>query len=241
MRTLAIDIGGTGIKAICLDEAGEPVTERSRIETPHPATPDAVLRVLAELMQAQAPFDRISIGFPGVVKDGVTWTAPNLDPSWAGFPLVELIAERTGKPTRSANDAGIQGLGVIEGRGVEMLITLGTGMGCGLYIDGRYVPNLELGHHPFKKGKTYEERVSNVERKRIGNSRWKKRVREVIDQLEPVFNYRVLYVGGGNARLLDSDELPASVRLVDNAAGLLGGIRLWEPIAAPTGPAPSVT
>lgn len=235
MRTLAIDIGGTGIKAICLDAAGEPVTERSRIQTPRPATPEAVLAVLAELMKAQSPFDRISIGFPGVVTDGVTRTAPNLDPSWAGFPLAELIAERTGRPARCANDSGIQGLGVIEGRGMEMLITLGTGMGCGLYIDGRYVPNIELGHHPFRKGKTYEERVCNAERKRIGNARWKKRVRQVIEQLEPVFNYRVLYVGGGNARLLDRDELPPNVRVVDNAAGLLGGIRLWEPAAATLG------
>jgi polyphosphate glucokinase len=232
MRTLSIDIGGTGIKAICLDPVGAPVTERSRIETPHPATPDAVLEVLDQLIEAQGEFDRVSIGFPGVVMDGVTKTAPNLDPSWAGFPLVDALTKRTGKPTRCANDAGIQGLGVIEGRGLEMVITLGTGMGCGLYIDGRYVPNIELGHHPFKKKKTYEEHISNAERKRIGNSRWKKRVRKVIAQLEPVFNYRVLYVGGGNARLLDMKELPPNVRIVDNVAGLLGGIRLWEPAPA---------
>jgi polyphosphate glucokinase len=108
-----------------------------------------------------------------------------------------------------------------------MLITLGTGLGCGLYIDGRYVPNLELGHHPFRKGKTYEERVSNAERKRIGVKRWNRRVREVVEQVEPIFNYRKLYLGGGNARHLIREELPANVQVVDNVAGLLGGIKLW--------------
>lgn len=228
MRTLTIDIGGSGIKAIVLDESGAPVTERARIETPRPAEPAAVLGVIDELVKAQGEFDRVSIGFPGVVVDGVTKTAPNLDPSWAGFPLGDTIQKKTGKPVRVANDAGIQGLGVIEGRGLEMVITLGTGLGCGLYIDGRYVPNLELAHHPFKKGESYEDRVDNATRKKVGNKKWNKRVREVIAQLEPIFNYRKLYVGGGNARHVVTDGLPENVQIVDNVAGLLGGIKLWS-------------
>lgn len=229
MRTLCIDIGGTGIKAICLDDAGATLCERTRIETPHPAEPDAVLAVIDAIVREHGTFDRVSVGFPGVVQEGVTRTAPNLHEGWAGFPLAETLAKRTGKPTRCANDCGIQGLGVIEGKGVEMVVTLGTGMGCALYVDGTYVPNIELGHHPFKKGKTYEERVSNAERKRIGKKRWNKRVREVVEQLAPIFNYRVLYIGGGNARFVERERLPDDVRLVDNVAGLLGGIRLWEP------------
>lgn len=232
MRTLSIDIGGTGIKAICLNEAGEPVTERSRIETPHPSPPSAVLAVIAELVKDQGEFDRVSVGFPGVVIEGVTKTAPNLGTEdWAGFELAAAVRDLTGKPTRCANDCGVQGHGVIEGRGVEMVITLGTGMGCALYVDGTYVPNIELGHHPFgkKKGESYEDRVSDAERKRIGNKRWRKRVDQVIAQVEPLFNYRVLYIGGGNSRRLDASKLPDNVSVVDNVAGLLGGIRLWSP------------
>ncbi len=228
MRTLSIDIGGTGIKGIVLDPEGAPITERTRLATPSPASPEAVLAVIMELARAQGEFDRISIGFPGVVAEGVAKTAPNLGTElWAGFSLREELERRLGKPARVANDAEIQGLGVVEGRGLEMLITLGTGMGCGLYIEGRCVPNLELGHHPFRKKKTYEERVSNAERKRIGNKRWNRRVREVVAQLEPIFNYRVLYIGGGNAKHLEREGLPENVRVVDNVAGLLGGIKLW--------------
>lgn len=227
MRTLCIDIGGTGIKAIVVDLDAKPLTERVRIDTPKPARPEAVLEVIDELIKQSGEFQRVSVGFPGVVMDGVTRTAPNLDPSWAGFPLAEAIAKRTGVPVRTANDCGVQGLGVIDGKGVEMVLTLGTGLGCGLYVDGKYVPNTELAHHPFKKGKTYEERVSNAERKRIGKKRWNKRVREIVETVDPIFNYRRLYLGGGNARLVDREGLPPNVTIVDNIAGLLGGIRLW--------------
>jgi len=211
-----------------LDDTGAAQTERARIETPDPAEPDTVLAVVDELARAQGDFDRVSVGFPGVVLDGVTKTAPNLDDSWAGFPIADEIQRRTGKPVRVANDAGIQGLGVIEGKGLEMVITLGTGMGCGLYIDGRYVPNLELAHHLCKNNETYEERISNAVRKRIGNKKWNKRVRQIVGMLEPIFNYRKLYIGGGNARHLKADEFPPNVQIVDNVAGLLGGIKLWN-------------
>lgn len=228
MKTLCIDIGGTGIKAIVLGPDGSPVTERTRLETPDPAVPDAVLAVLEEIAKGQGEFDQVSIGFPGVVKDGMTWTAPNLDEGWAGVELAAEMERRLGKPVRVANDADIQGLGVIEGKGFEMVITFGTGMGSGLYMDGRCVPNLEFGHHPFGNGETYEDRVANRVRKRIGNQRWNKRVRKIIAQLEPIFNYRRLYIGGGNARHLETDRLPENVTVVDNMAGLLGGIKLWS-------------
>ena len=227
MRTLSIDIGGSGIKAIVLDPAGAPITERARLDTPSPATPDAVLATIEELIKSQGEFDRVSIGFPGVIQEGVTKVAPNLDPSWAGFPLAATITERTGKPVRVANDAAIQGLGVIEGKGFEVVITLGTGLGCCVYVDGHF-GHLELAHHPFRKRKTYEQRVGNAARKAAGNKRWNGRVREVIEQIERLFNYRKLYVGGGNVKHLVREGLPANVQVVDNVAGLLGGIRLWQ-------------
>lgn len=228
MDTLCIDIGGTGLKAMIFEENGAPRGERIRVLTPRPATPDAVLGAILLAAASLGAFDRIAVGFPGVVIDGVTRTAPNLDPSWNDFPLAAELEKRTGKPARVANDAGVQGLAVIEGKGTELVITLGTGMGFALYIDGRYVPNIEMAHHPFEKGKTYEQRVGDAERKAIGNKRWRARVARVIAQLQPIFNYRRLYLGGGNAQRLEKETLPADVTVVENVAGLLGGLKLWQ-------------
>ncbi len=227
VRTLAIDIGGTGLKALVLDERGEPLTERARIETPRPATPDAILDALVALVKPLAPFDRISVGFPGVVASGTTRTAPNLHTAWKNFELEGALEKRLKKPARVLNDAGVQGFGVIEGKGVEMVITLGTGMGCALYVDGKYVPNLELAHHPFRNGKTYEEYVGGRALDKVGKKKWNKRVARVLAQIDPIWNPRRIYVGGGNAKHVRLD-LPAHVRITDNVAGLLGGIALWN-------------
>jgi len=226
-RTLCIDVGGTGIKALVLGLDGAPLTERARVATPRPATPDAVMKAIWALIEPLGEFDRISVGFPGVVIDGVTMTAPNLDPSWADFALGKALAEGTRRPVRVANDAGVQGFGVIEGKGVEMVLTFGTGMGTALYMDGRYVPNLELAHHPFKKRKTYEEYVGKAALKKIGKKKWNKRVAEVVAQVLPIWNPRKLYLGGGNAKHLKID-LPPNVSITPNIAGLLGGIALWH-------------
>lgn len=227
LRTLAIDIGGTGLKALVLDERGEKLTERVRVETPRPATPEAVLSALVALVKPLAPFDRVSVGFPGVVAGGSTITAPNLDKRWQRFQLESSLERRLKRPARVLNDAGVQGYGVIEGRGVEMVLTLGTGMGCALYLDGRYVPNLELAHHPFNGKKTYEEYVGGKALAKLGKKKWNKQVAEVLAQILPIWNPRRLYIGGGNAKHLRVD-FPPHVRVTDNVAGLLGGIRLWD-------------
>lgn len=226
-RTLSIDIGGTGLKALVLDTKGAPVTERVRVETPRPATPKAVLDALWHLIEPLGEFDRISVGFPGVVVDGVTKTAPNLDPGWTDYPLAKTLRGGSRRPVRVLNDAGMQGLGVIEGHGLEMVITLGTGMGCALFIDGTYVPNLELAHHPFRHGKTYEEYVGAKALEHVGKKKWNIRVGRVIAQVLPIWNPTHLYVGGGNAKHVTL-ELPANVTLTPNVAGLLGGIKLWR-------------
>ena len=227
LRTLCIDIGGTGLKALVLDEKGHKLTDRVRVETPKPATPETVVAALLALVKPLAPFDRVSVGFPGVIVGGSTHTAPNLDKSWKNFELKESLERRLKRPTRVLNDAGVQGFGVIEGKGLEMVITLGTGMGCALYIDGKYVPNLELAHHPFKGKKTYEDYVGGKALAKVGKKKWNKRVGEVLAQIDPIWNPRRIYVGGGNAKHLRLD-LPPHVRVTDNVAGLLGGIRLWD-------------
>jgi len=223
--TLAVDIGGTGIKSMLLDAKGGQSGNRVRRPTPRPATPQAVL-ALIKTMLPDTPFERVSVGFPGVVVDGVIQTAPNLHKSWAGFNLQQALQDLSGRPTRVLNDAGIQGLGVIAGRGVELVLTLGTGMGFALFVDGRYVPNLEMAHHPFQKGRSYEESIGNAARVEAGNRKWSKRVREVLALVQRIFNPSVIYIGGGNAEKLKG-ELPANVKRVENVAGLLGGIKLW--------------
>ncbi len=227
--TLTIDIGGTGLKVLVLDASGTPLGERSRIATPRPATPDAVLEALEEIVKQQPAFDRIAAGFPGVVVDGVVHTAPNLDGDWAGVTLTDELNRRFGKPTRVANDADVQGLGDVEGHGVEMVLTLGTGLGSALFLEGRLIPNLELGHHPFRGRKTYEDWVSNKALKKLGRKKWRLHVSEVVAQVQPIWNPRLIHLGGGNVRLLKAADLPANVRLQSNTAGLLGGLKLWQP------------
>ncbi|MBM4360337.1 MAG: ROK family protein [Deltaproteobacteria bacterium] len=227
-RTLCVDVGGTNLKAEIVDVEGQAHSEPLRVPTPRPAVPEALLEAIASLAEGRE-FDRVSIGFPGVVRGGVTRTAPNLDDGWHGYPLAATLEARLGRPVRVCNDADLAGFAVIEGRDVEMVLTLGTGMGAGLYVDGRLVPNLELGHHPFGDGRTYEERVSDRELAAIGVAAWKPRVLETVAQIRPVWNFRRLYLGGGNARFFEQRELPADVVLCDNRAGVLGGVRLWEP------------
>jgi polyphosphate glucokinase len=227
-RTLCIDIGGTALKIEVVDVHGQPVTEQGRVATPRPAIPSSLLDALATLIPGQGEFDRVSVGFPGVVVNGVTRTAPNLDPAWRGFDLAAELEKLTGKPVRVCNDADVQGYGDIQGRGMEMVLTLGTGLGSAVYIDGKLLPNLELGHAPFKDGMTYEEYVSDAALKKLGQDSWLGRVNELVASLEPIWNWDVLYLGGGNSRLLNPADLPANVRIAPNSAGLTGGVALWR-------------
>jgi polyphosphate glucokinase len=228
IRTLSVDIGGTGIKMIVFDAAGRPINDRTRFLTPQPATPRAVLDVIRQMLATQPRFDRMAVGFPGVVVRGVTQTAANLEPeSWKHFPFASELATLGGTPVRVINDADLQGYGVVKGQGVELVLTLGTGLGSALFVDGHLVPNLELGHHPFKKGKTYEERVCDAEFRRLGKKEWSERVKEMLDQIQPIFNPALIYLGGGNAEHVRI-ELPANVQLFTNVDGLLGGLRVWD-------------
>jgi len=233
LKTLTIDIGGTGIKMVPLDDKGSAIIERVRELTPKPATPKSVIEVIKKMVALQSGYDRVSVGFPGVVVRGVVSTAPNLGTkAWRGFDLRAAIRELTGKPVRVINDADLQGYGVIEGRGVELALTLGTGLGSALYSDGHLVANLELGHHPYGKGKTYEDRVSNAARKKIGNKRFRARVKAMIKQLQPILNFDRLYLGGGNAKRLNPKRLAKNVKIFTNVEGMGGGIRLWSDVLA---------
>ncbi|WP_263359319.1 ROK family protein [Acidicapsa ligni] len=229
--TLTVDIGGTGLKMMALSGAGKPLSERLRMLTPKDPTPTRVLAALDELRDqfpSDTPaFDRISVGFPGVVKHGVTLIAVNLHPDWANFPLQATLHKRWKKPVIVANDASVQGYGAIYGKGVELCLTLGTGLGSSLFTDGRLCPGLELAHHPWRKGLTYEEFLGIRAFKKQGKKRWNKLLQKAIAQTAATFNWDYLHIGGGNAKHVDF-ELGKNVRIVPNEEGLLGGVALWR-------------
>jgi polyphosphate glucokinase len=199
------------------------------VDTPYRAGPEALLAALDGLVEPLGSYQRISIGFPGVVRDGKVLTAPNLDTAaWRGFPLAKALAERFRAPARLANDALVQALGVIEGAGLECVITLGTGMGFAVFEHGRPGPHLELSQHPVRGNKTYDQYIGNAAFRSVGRRRWNRRVRKAIGFIAILTNYDVLYIGGGNAKNLQF-KLPDNVRIVSNDAGITGGIKLWDP------------
>ena len=227
-QTLAIDVGGTGVKASVLDPDGRMLADRVRVATPDPCRPETLLLAIAELTASLPPFDRISIGFPGVVRDGRVITAPHFDmESWRDFPLEQTVSHRFGKPARLLNDAEVQGLGIVTGHGLEVVLTLGTGVGSAVFSNGRLAPHLELAHHPIHNGKTYNDYVGNAARHTHSARKWSHRVLKMIDIVYSLLHYDVLYLGGGNAANIAVD-LPHNVRVASNDAGITGGIHLWN-------------
>ena len=224
--TLSVDIGGTGIKMMTLDVHGKPLSDRFRALTPEDPTPERVLAVLDDLRAQVGEFDRVSVGFPGVVKNGVTLAAHNLSPKWAEFPLQETLQDQWKKIVRVANDASVQGYGAIYGKGVELCLTLGTGLGSSLFTGGHLCPGLELAHHPWRK-KTYEDYLGLRGLEKYGKKEWNELVQKGIDQTSQLFNWDYLHLGGGNAKHIKF-ELAKNVRIVPNEEGLLGGVALWR-------------
>lgn len=228
LRILSIDIGGTGLKASVLNEEGQLLVPKRRIRTPHPCSPAVMLDALARLVAPLPGHNRIAIGFPGVVRDGKVITAPHFEtPEWVGFPLAAAVSERFGGPARLANDADMQGLAVIQGRGLEFVLTLGTGAGTALFRDGELMPHLELAHHPIYKRKSYNDYIGNDALKKVGSAHWNKRVRKTIDILSSLLHFDHLFIGGGNARKL-ALETSCCITIVSNDAGIEGGAALWR-------------
>ena len=231
LRILSIDIGGTGMKGDVLDAEGNTLAERVRIKTPPPPlSPDALMaavRQVAEPLKAQN-FNRISVGFPGVIRRGTILTAPNLgSETLRGFDFADALSTEFGQAVRVINDADMQGLAVVAGHGVELVITLGTGMGSALFSDGELGPHLELSHHPFRHGDTYEEQIGNLALKKIGTKKWNRRVQKAIKCLRVLTNFDHLFIGGGNAKEIDF-KLDGDMTIVDNANGIKGGTFLWR-------------
>ncbi|MDP9417529.1 MAG: ROK family protein [Actinomycetota bacterium] len=240
-RTLTVDCGGTGLKAVVLDEDGAPLSERVRIPTPYPCPPDVLVAALARLVEPLPPYDRVSVGFPGVLRAGRVLTTPHyvteagpftplrddLLRQWRGYDVAAALAETLARPTIAVNDAELHGLAVVCGQGYEVMLTLGTGLGFAQFWNGELLPKVEMSAHPFAKGETYDERLGDHARRAVGNARWNRRVRKAVRTLQRTFWWDAVYIGGGNSRHLDP-ELGVDAAIVTNAAGLLGGVRLWR-------------
>lgn len=217
------------------------LTERVRVHTPYPCPPDTMVQTLIALVAALPTYDRVSVGFPGMVRDGrvlstphyvteagpFTPSRPDLVDAWSKYDIQTALAEALGVPTRVVNDAEMHGAAVICGDGFEVVLTLGTGVGFAMFNRGHLLPKVELSQHPFRKGQTYDQQLGNAARRELGNRRWSKRVARAIAIVQTVFWPDRLYLGGGNADRIVLDLGP-DVTIVPNEAGLLGGVRLWD-------------
>lgn len=227
VATLTIDIGGSGLRASVLDSVGKILVPRVRVQTPDPCTPEILLDAIAGLVASLPPFDRISVGFPGVVRDGRTLTAPHFETSaWCDFPLAAALSERLDRPVRMLNDAEVQGFGIIKGHGLELVLTLGTGAGTALFRDGALMPHLELAQHPVHGHLTYNDYIGSRALKHKGKKKWSRHVRKTITILKSLLHYDVIYLGGGNADKVEG--LTPDIHVKSNQAGITGGIRLWD-------------
>ena len=239
--TLSIDIGGSGIKASVVNARAEMVSDRVRVDTPYPCPPDLLVSTIHDLVQGMLTVNRVSVGFPGLVRHGHVFDVPSLsrleyggdrDPemesAWFGFDLAHALAQVFRLPTKVVNDADMQGCAVVSGSGMEFVITLGTGVGTALFSDGTLLPHLELSHGPFKGGLSYDAALGNFRRREIGNEAWAKQVRKAITAFDRVIFFDRLYVGGGNAKHLSTTDIGAKGEIVPNTSGILGGVRVWE-------------
>ena len=227
-KILSVDIGGSNIKATLLDAEGQNLTEFEKIPTPVPATPERVMVVIEQLAQRLTGFDKISAGFPGYVRDGVVYTAPNLGTDyWRQTNLAQMIATRLGKPAKVVNDADMQGLGIASGKGFEIVATLGTGFGTAFLKDGVLLPHIEVGQHPVSKDRNYDQYIGDKAMIEAGEEKWNRRMKKVLDLLKSTFNYDRLYLGGGNAKKINF-PLEENITMATNRDGIKGGARLWR-------------
>ena len=234
---LGIDIGGSGIKANVVDlDLGEPISQRLKIDTPQPSTPEAVADVVARLAQRFDVTGPVGCTFPAVVHEGVTLSAANVDEEWIGTDAASVFSEALGRKVTVVNDADAAGLAEMRfgaGRnrdGVVLCLTFGTGIGSALFTSGVLVPNTELGHLHFRGFESVEDwaAASALDREELSWDEWADRVDEYLQYLERLFSPDLFIIGGGVSRRFDrfSDEINTRCEVVAaelrNQAGIVG-------------------
>lgn len=236
-HVLGIDIGGTGIKAAPVDVAsGQLLAERQKLPTPHPATPDAIADVVAQLVKYFSWTGKAGITFPGVIVDGVICTAANLDPSCIGVDAEKAFGPATGMTVKVLNDADAAGIAEMRfgagagTSGTVLLLTFGTGIGSALFIDGILVPNTEFGHIQIR-GKDAEKRAAEIVREEhdLSWGAWAGRVDEYLEHMEALLSPGLIIIGGGVSRksekflpLLKNLRAKVVPAALQNDAGIVG-------------------
>ena len=245
MITLSIDCGGSFLKASVLDESGTMRAHEVRIETPYPLSPERFVETLLDIGNRLPRADRLTVGMPGMLRHGVVIATPHYvnvrgphtrrDPelfaAWDGFDARTALAEAFAMPALVWNDAEVHGAGVVTGAGLELVLTLGTGLGCAMFDGGILAPHIELSHAPVRGSTIYDEWIGEEEHRRIGDLFWSRRVRVMVERLRPVFRWDRLYLGGGNSRLITGEHqrrMGDDVVIVPNSAGIIGGVRAWS-------------
>ncbi len=245
VMTLAIDCGGLSLKASVLDAAGTLHAQPVSIPTPYPLSPNRLIEAFDEIAALLPPFDRITIGMPGMIRHGVvvhtphyittkgplTRVEPALLAQWRGFDMQSALAEHFGKAALVMNDAEVHAAGLISGSGLEVVMTLGTGLGFCMFDGGKLAPHFELSHAPIRRSTSYDTWIGEHERRRLGDTFWSRRIKSMVEDLRPVFWWDRLFIGGGNSRRIKPEvlaKLGDDVVIVSNTAGILGGVRAWE-------------
>ncbi len=240
-RTLVVDCGGTGLKAAVFGADGTAVTERVVAATPYPCPPHVLAGALIRLVEPLPPYDRVSVGLPGVIRAGCVLTTPHyvteagpftpvrddLVEQWRGFDFAAALAGALGRAPVAVHDAELHGLAVASGAGYEVMLTLGTGLGFAHLWNGTLLPKVEMSAHPLADGRTYDELIGDHARRAVGDERWNARVAEAVRALQRVFWWDRCYLGGGNSTHV-SPEPGAGLTIVGNEAGLVGGVALWR-------------
>ena len=211
---LVLDVGGSHVKALVTG-----ATERRLIDSGPKMTPRRMVRDVLRACDGWT-FDVVSVGYPGPVRDGrPAADPPHLGKGWLRFDFAKAF----GRPVRLVNDAAMQALGSYQG-GRMLFLGLGTGLGSAMVVNGVLVP-MELGHLPYRKGRSFEDIVGEEGRKRIGGRRWRRAVEDVIARLTAALLPDDVVIGGGNVRRLDT--LPPRCRRGDNDNAFAGGFALW--------------
>ncbi len=243
--TLAVDCGGTGIKASVLDESGDVLIDFPYLKTPYPISPNLLQAIIKDFVAADHRINRVTVGLPGMIRNGKVIVIPHyinhrgprgiVDPhlkkAWYGFDMQTALNKKLKLPTLVLNDAEIHGASVITGKGLETVLTFGTGLGCAIFNDGKLAPHLEISHATIRYGKSIDAWIGEISRRRMGNQLWSRRVKALIGELYPMIVWDKLYIGGGNSSRISKSALRSfdyKVKIIPNSAGVTGGVKAWD-------------
>jgi len=245
VTTLTVDCGGTGIKASVLDKGGKVLIDFPYLKTPYPLSPSKLISIIDDFVKADNRIKRVTLGLPGMIRGGKVIVIPHyvnasgprgvLDPhlkkAWYGFDMQAALNKKLKLPTLVLNDAEIHGASVITGKGLETVLTFGTGLGCAIFNDGKLAPHLEISHATIRYGKSIDAWIGEISRRRMGNQLWSRRVKALIEELYPMIVWDKLYIGGGNSSRISKSALRSfdyKVKIIPNSAGVTGGVKAWD-------------